>query len=172
MSTLGSRVGRSAAAWRRHAIARMARSRTATLALLGRLPADAIERPRTLGGWSVRDVLAHIVAWEEEGARRLDLIRRGRGDRIRFYDTMPEVDRFNARAVAGARRTSLPRLLGRLARSRLRLLAALRRLPPRALVDPTHELPVVVWLREFAWTHEEAHRREIRAWWAAARGGR
>jgi len=28
---------------------------------------------------------------------------------------------------------------------------------------------VVAWLREFAWTHEAAHRRESRAWWRAHR---
>ncbi|MGH7321446.1 MAG: DinB family protein [Candidatus Rokuibacteriota bacterium] len=147
----------------------MTRSRAATLALLARLPEDAIRRPRTQDAWSIADVLAHIAAWEEEGARRLDLIARGHGDRIHFYDTMPEADRFNARAVAAARRLRLPALLARLGRTRARLVAALRRLPPRALVDPTHDLPAVVWLREFAWTHEAAHRREIQAWWRAHR---
>jgi hypothetical protein len=166
------RIPRSLAAWRRQAFARMTRSRGATLRLLGRLPEAAIRRPRTQGAWSIKDVLVHIAAWEEEGARRLELIRRGRGNRIRFYDTMPEVDRFNARTVAAARRLSLPRLLGRLEGARERLVAALKRLPAQALADPTHDLPVVAWLREFAWTHEAAHRREIRAWWQAHRAPR
>ncbi len=159
----------SLAAWRRQALERMRRSRAATLALLARLPEDAVRRPRTQGAWSIKDILAHIAAWEEEGARRLELIARGRGARIRFYDTMAEVDRFNARAVAAARRTPLPALLRRLERARARLVRALRRLPPRALADPAHELPVVVWLRQFAWTHERAHRGEIRAWWRSRR---
>lgn len=164
-----ARSPRALAAWRRRALAHMSRSRAATLALLARLPEEAVLRPRTQGAWSVRDVLAHIAAWEEEGTRRLELIARGRGDRIRFYDTMAEVDRFNARAVAAARRTPLPALLRRLDRARARLLRALRGLPPRALADPAHELPAVIWLREFAWTHERAHRVEIRAWWRRQR---
>jgi hypothetical protein len=156
----------------------MTRSRAATLRLLGSLPEEAIRRPRTQGAWSIHDVLAHIAAWEDEGARRLEAIGRGRGDRIRFYDTMAEVDRVNTRVVRAARRTSLPRVLRGLARARARLEQALWRLPPRALGDPGHQLPVVAWLREFAWTHEAGHRREIRAWWRAqsarrrARGSR
>jgi len=162
----------SLVAWRRQAIERMRRSRAATLALLQRLPDEAIHRPRTQGAWSIKDVVAHIAAWEEEGARRLALIARGRGHRIVWYETMAEADAFNARAVKAARRIPLGRLLTRLARARARLIRALRRLPPRALADPTHALPVTVWLREFAWTHERAHRQEIRTWWQAHRRAR
>ncbi len=147
----------------------MTRSRAATLALLARLPREAIERPRTQDAWSIHDVLAHIAAWEEEAARRLALVARGRGDRIVWYETAAEVDRYNARAVRQARRTPLGPLLARLARARAGLLRALGRVPPAALHDPTHGLPVTTWLREFAWTHETEHRRRIRAWWAAAR---
>ena len=159
----------SAIAWKRRAIARMKRSRAATLTLLGRLPEEAVLRPRTQGEWSIKDVLAHIAAWEEEGAERMRLIARGRADRVHFFDDMAEADRYNARAVRAARRTSLPVMQRRLARARTALVAALRALPPDALRDPAHRYPVVTWLPEFAWTHEEAHAREIRAWWRSAR---
>jgi len=142
----------------------MTRSRTVTLGLIRRIPADALRRPRTQGAWSVRDVLVHIAAWEAEGARRLALIARGRGERIVWYDTTAELDAFNARVVSAARRLGPGAVLRRLAAARARLLAGLRRLPPSALADPGHALPVTSWLREFAWTHETAHRREIRAW--------
>ncbi len=153
-------------------IRQMERSRAATLALLRRLPTEEILRPRTQGDWSIKDVLAHIAAWEEEGRRRLILIARGRGDRIVFYDDMPAVDRFNAKAVTQSHSISLARVLRRLTRARQRLVDALRRLPPRSLNDRSHELPVVVWLRQFAWTHERAHRREIREWWTRRRATR
>jgi DinB family protein len=152
------------AAWRRRAVRQMTRSRSETLELLRRIPAEALGRPRTQGAWSVRDVLAHVAAWEAEGARRLALIARGRGERIVWYDTPAELDAFNARAVSVARRLAPGAVLRRLAAARGRLLAGLRRLPPSALADPGHALPVTRWLREFAWTHEAAHRRAIRAW--------
>src|SRR5436309_4720073 len=153
-SPLPARRRAALVGWRRQAVERMGRSRAATLALLQRMPRAAIERPRTQARWSVKDVLAHIAAWEEEGVRRLRLVARGRGDRIVWYDTMAEADRFNARAVAAGRRLPLRTVLARLQRARTRLLEALRRLPAEALADPTHALPVTRWLREFAWTHE------------------
>src|SRR5262245_27056790 len=151
------------AAWRRRAIERMARSRAQTLALVQRVPPAALLRPRTQADWSIRDVLAHIAAWEAEGARRLALIASGHGDRIVWYDTAAELDAFNARVVSAGRRHGLGPTIRRLATARRRLLAALRRLPPAALADPDHALPVTRWLREFAWTHEAQHRRAILA---------
>lgn len=157
------------AAWTSRAIRRMATSRKRTLALLARLPDEAIRRPRTQDAWSIKDVLAHLGAWEAEGVRRLKLITRGQADRVRFYDDMSEADRFNARAVAAGRRRSLPATLKRLVRVRADLVAALRRLPADALRDPAHRYPVVHWLPEFAWTHEESHERDIREWWRSAK---
>jgi hypothetical protein len=163
------RSARALAAWRRRAIERMTRSRAATLALLEQIPEAAILRPRTQGAWSVKDTLAHIAAWEEEGTRRLELIRRGWADRMVWYETMADADRFNARAVRAARRDALGAMRRRLARARTGLVRALRRLPPAALGDPRHALPVTTWLREFAWTHEAGHRQAIREWWRAER---
>ncbi len=157
------------ATWRRRAVLRMTRSRSETLALIRRLPADALRRPRTQGAWSIRDVLVHIAAWEIEGARRLALIARDRGEDIVWYDTKAELDGFNARVVRSARRLRPAAVLRRLAAARARLLAGLRGLPPSALADPGHALPVTRWLREFAWTHEREHRRAIRAWARAHR---
>jgi hypothetical protein len=81
-----------------------------------------------------------------------------------WYDTTAELDAFNARVVRAGRRLGPRAVLRRLTASRARLLRGLRRLPAPALADPAHALPVTRWLREFAWTHEGAHRREIRAW--------
>jgi DinB superfamily len=151
------------AAWRRRAIRQMTRSRAETLTLVRRIHTAALRQPRTQGAWSIRDVLVHIAAWEAEGARRLALIARGRGDRIVWYDTTAELDAFNARVVRAARGLGPRAVFRRLAAARTRLVAALRRLPPSALADPGHALPVTRWLREFAWTHEAGHRRAIRA---------
>jgi hypothetical protein len=158
------------AAWRRRALTRMERSRAATLRLLGQIPEAAIRRPRTQGAWSIKDVLAHIAAWEEEGTRRLRLLARGQGRRMVWYETMADADRYNARAVRATRRTSLRAMLARLARARAGLVSALRALPPGVLGDPSPGLPVTTWLREFAWTHERSHRGEIRGWWRRQRG--
>ena len=165
-------MNRSGAAWKRRALARMARTRRAMLAQLERMSEDALLSPRTQGDWSVKDLLAHIAAWEEEGTKRLALITRGHPERVHFYDDMRAVDRFNARAVATAHRTSLAAMLRRLARVRRGLVATLRRLPSEALRDSSHRYPVATWLPEFAWTHEQSHLAEIKTWWRHARGQR
>jgi len=155
--------------WRQNALRQMERSRNATLRLLASIPEDEILRPRTQGEWSIKDVLAHIVAWEEEAVKRLALIAKGKGERIVFYDDMRAADEFNARAVAAARSTSLSALVKRAARARQRLVDSLLQLPLNSLNDPSQRYPVIAWLPEFAWTHEGAHRRRIREWWRAQR---
>ncbi len=166
-------AGVSPGAWRRAAIRRMTRSRDATLRFLAGMPEGELLRPRTQGRWSVKDVLAHIAAWEEEALRRFALIARGRGDRILFYDADPRaVDRFNARAVAATRSVTLGGVLRRLTRVRHRLIERLRKLPAASLRDPAHRYPVTAWLPEFAWTHERQHLRRMRGWWKGRRAGK
>ena len=160
-------------AWREGAIQRMTRSREATLRFLAGVPERELLRSRTQGRWSVKDVLAHVAAWEGEAVRRFALIARGRGDRILFYDADPRlVDRFNARAVAAARSMTLGGVLRRLARVRHRLIERLRRLPAVSLRDPAHRYPVTSWLPEYAWTHERQHLRRLRGWWKGRRAGK
>jgi uncharacterized damage-inducible protein DinB len=159
----------SLAAWRRDAIRKMRRSRAATLRLLSSLPQRVVLQPKSQGQWSIKDVLAHIVAWEEEAVKRLQLIADGKGDQILFYDDMAAADAFNARAVAASRKRSLAALLNHTAQVRQQLIKALKQIPPDSLNDPSHRYPVIAWLPEFAWTHERDHRQRIRAWWKQRR---
>jgi DinB family protein len=151
--------------WRQAAGRRMAASRAATLVLIGRLPEREILRPHTLDRWSVKDVLVHLLSCDEETLRRFRLIARGRGDRIYWFESMADADRFNARSVARGRRLRLRTVLRRLARVRAAMIAQFERLPTPALDDPSHDYPVVEWLPAPGWSHERDHAGEIRAWW-------
>ena len=166
--------GRSAslATWRRQALRRIAAVRTSTLAFVGRLPESEILRPCTQDRWSIKDVLAHLMTCDEETARRFRLIARGQGNRIHWFESMADADRFNARSVAGARRLGLPALLRRMKRAHADVLEGLERLPIGALRDPSHEYPVVEWLPAPGWSHEQEHLSEIRAWWRRQRSVR
>jgi hypothetical protein len=162
-------------AWRRQAVRRLTAVRQSTLAFVARVPEPEVARPRSRGGWSIKDVLAHLMSCDEETVRRLRLIARGRGDRIYWFRSMADADRFNARTVDRARRLRLPALLRRMARARADLIDRLERLPPAALRDPSHEYAVTQWLPTSGWTHERDHVSELRAWWRgqrAARAGR
>jgi hypothetical protein len=163
-------VARGAASltrWRRQAGRRMVTSREATLRLIARLPEREIVRPRTLDRWSVKDVLAHLLACDEETLRRFRLIARGRGAGIYWFESMADADRFNARSVARLRRLGLRAVLSRMARVRAAMIEAFERLPAGALRDPSHAYTVVSWLPAPGWSHERDHVHEVRAWWQA-----
>src|SRR5205085_11485619 len=110
--------------------------------------------PRTQDAWSVKDVLAHLVACDEETVRRFALIARGRGDRIAWFESMAHADRFNARTVSRARRVALRTVLRRLKAVRADMVRRFERLPLDALRDPSHAYPVTGWLRAPGWSHE------------------
>lgn len=147
-------------------------TRRSTLAFLGKLPEREILRPRTQDRWSVKDVLAHLVGCDEETMRRFRLIARGQGDRIHWFESMADADRFNARSVARLRRLGLRALLHRMDRVHADLVAWFKRLPAASLKDPSHAYPVVEWLPAPGWSHEQEHLSEIRAWWQGRRTAR
>lgn len=147
----------------------MAAARRSTLAFVGRLPEREILRPRTQDRWSVKDVLAHLLSCDEETIRRFRLIERGRADRIHWFESMADADRFNARSVARLRPLGLHPLLRRMGRVHAALIRLFKRLPTESLRDPSHAYPVVEWLPAPGWNHEREHVSEIRAWWRGRR---
>ena len=155
----------SLATWKRRALRDMRASRRETLAVVKRLPRDAMLEPRTQDRWSVKDVLGHFMACDEETARRFRHLVAGHPERIKWFDSMAYADRFNARTVASARRLGLPTVLRRMAQARNEMLRLFQRLPPATLRDPSHAYPVVDWLPAPGWSHEREHLAEVKAWW-------
>jgi hypothetical protein len=77
-------------------------ARWSDLAVAVRGLSDAdICRPNVVGAWSIKNVLAHIAAWEQEGARRIDEITRGNGPAL-TWPSREEEDSFNAAAAAAS----------------------------------------------------------------------
>ena len=150
----------------------MTATRRSTLALVARLPEREILRPRTQHRWSVKDVLAHLLSCDEETIRRFRLIGQGRGDRIHWFESMADADRFNSRSVARLRGLGLRPLLRRMEVVHADLLRRFGRLPAESLRDPSHAYPVVEWLPAPGWSHEEDHLSEIRTWWRGQRPAR
>ena len=125
--------------------------------------------PRTQDRWSVKDVLAHLMTCDEETVRRFRLIARGRGDRIHWFNSLADADRFNARSVAGARRLGVPAILRRMERAHRDLVESLARLPLEALDDRSHDYTVQEWLPAPGWSHEKEHLDAVKAWWRKRR---
>src|SRR5918912_1030059 len=113
---MARRSATSLGSWQRQALRRITAVRRATLAFIDRMPEAEIRRPRTQDKWSVKDVLAHLLACDEETNRRLRLIARGQADRIQWFESLAYADRFNARTVAQLRRLGLTALRRRMQR--------------------------------------------------------
>ena len=162
----------SLGAWKRRAVQQARASRRETLAFITRLSREEILQPRTQDRWSVKDVLGHFMACDEETVKRLRHIAAGHPERIKWFESMAYADRFNARTVRSARRLSLPAVLRRMARARVDLVKRLERLPPAAYRDPSHASPMTEWLPAPGWSHERDHMAEVKARWRRADRGR
>ena len=159
----------SLAAFRRRAVRQARVSRQETLAFIRRLTREEMLEPRTQDRWSVKDVLGHFMACDEETVRRLKHIGAGHAERIKWFESLDYANRFNARTVARARRLSLPTVLKRMARARADLVKRLQRLPASAYRDPSHAYPMTNWLPAPGWSHEREHMAEVKAWWRGRR---
>ncbi|SRR6266542_1015703 len=166
---MAARRSGSLAKWQRDAVRRIVATRRATLAFLPKLSKAEMLQPRTQDRWSVKDVLAHLMTCDEETVRRFRLIARGQADRIHWFESMADADRFNARSVAAARRLRPSAVLRRMERAHAAVLESFRRLPPESLRDPSHAYPVTEWLPAPGWNHEREHLSEIKAWWRQRR---
>jgi hypothetical protein len=147
----------------------MRASRRETLAFIRELPRAAIAEPGTQDRWSVKDVLGHLMACDEETVRRFRHLAAGHPERIAWFESLAYADRFNARTVAAARRLSLPVVLRRMARARAELVRLFQRLPTTALHDPSHAYPVTEWLPAPGWSHEREHVGDVKRWWRGRR---
>ena len=166
---MAARQSTALAKWRRTAVRRLVASRRETLAFIKRLSREEILEPRTQDRWSVKDVLGHLMACDEETVKRLRHIAAGHPERITWFESMAYADRFNARTVARLHRLGLCALLRRMQRTRADLVRRFQRLPAASLRDPAHAYPVTEWLPAPGWSHERDHVGEIRAWWTRQR---
>ena len=92
------------------------------------LPDWRIVEPGVQGGWSVRDILAHVTTWEEEALTHLPLILEG-GRPPRYSTTYGGIDAFNARMTERKRHLSLSEVRRQLEEVHGRLIDYVRRAP-------------------------------------------
>jgi uncharacterized protein (TIGR03083 family) len=113
---------------RRDAVRLVAAQQAATLDLLRTLDAADWNRPTDCAGWTVADVVAHLVGQFEETARPWVMLRRLRAA-ARIHPGLPRIDGHNLRQVDELGGLSPAELLAALERFGPRASAALGRLP-------------------------------------------
>ena len=123
--------------------------------------------PGVVGRWSVKDLVAHVSAWEEESLKHVPAILAGRRP-PRYSVTYGGIDAFNAQAAERVRDLPLAEVLRRRDATHRRLLGLIAGLPGESLVGETR---VRRRLRLDAYGHYPTHAGAIRRWRERRRDG-
>ena len=149
------------------ALAELGRTRAELLAAIGGLDEAALDRTGVVGDWSIKNVLAHIAAWEAWVVESLPARMTTGTTPQDFRQRAEDEDRFNAEEVAEREELTPDEQLMELERTRIELLAYLRSLDAAAL-ERKH--PWDTWagtlpeyLLEALRDHEAEHIETVRA---------
>jgi uncharacterized protein (TIGR03083 family) len=126
------------------------------------LSEDEMLLPGAVGGWSVKDVLAHIAAWEQEGARRIDEIVRGNGA-VLAWPNRDEENAFNAAAIEESAAKSLDEVVKRLEEAHRDFMDMLASFGEEVMLAEL-EVPAVEWVPGWTYLHYQEHTPEIWAY--------
>jgi len=142
------------------------------LTSIGGLSGAAWTTGEVAPGWTAKDVLAHIVAWETRVATHLPDLLADQGMRI----VGVEPDAFNAGQVALRRSRTARELLDELASSRQRILDALADASDDDLIKlravPSGQITIERWALQELYDHDGEHAGQLRVWRAATGIGR
>jgi len=141
-------------------IERLEREFRALLQAIDEVPKERLLEPRTVGDWSVRDLLTHIATWENEFLKALPVILEGK--RLTHYSTVyGGVSAFNAAQQDRTKALSLTDARQYLAKTHALVLATLVDLPP---LPPKVEERMRRRLRQDATNHYREHAEQVSAW--------
>jgi hypothetical protein len=115
------------------ALAELSRTRAELLGAIGGLDEAALDRKGVVGDWSVKNVLAHIAAWEAWVVEALPTRMTSGATPQEFRQRAEDEDRFNAEEVAEREELTPDEQLMELERTRAELLAYLGGLDAAAL---------------------------------------
>jgi uncharacterized protein (TIGR03083 family) len=119
-----------------------------------------LTKPGVTGDWSVKDILAHVTAWEEEALKYLPVILTG-GRPPRYSEQYGGIDAFNAQMSEQRRGLSLSEVLRQLDETHRRLIAYVQSAPDGQF---TRETRFRRRLRFDTYSHYPIHTRAIREW--------
>jgi uncharacterized damage-inducible protein DinB len=152
------------AAWRRHLLARLAAERAGLLEQLSGQDERALTEVSVLDGWTVRDLLAHVAAWDRWELREMRHMASGE---ILDLTEVRDTDTFNANVVAVWRDRTLAEVLTELQEARVTWVVWLRASPDEEFFRQ-HLFEGEDWsfpgCVEVQWQHDAEHAAQIAAW--------
>jgi hypothetical protein len=123
------------------------------------LPEAQLLEPGVTGGWSVKDILAHVTTWEEEALKQLPLIIAG-GRVLRYSTVYGSIDAFNEQMTAKKRGLALDEARTQLHDTHRRLIDFIKSTP----AEFTGETRARRRLRLDTYSHYPIHTRMIWEW--------
>lgn len=145
---------------RRQILQRLGTAWDAFQASYAGLTDEELLAPGVTGGWSVRDIVAHVTTWEEEALKFLPLILEG-GQPPRYSVTYGGIDAFNARMTETKRTYPLSEVRRQQDDVHRRLVALVESAPEDQLVRETRFRRR---LRLDTYGHYAGHAAAIRKW--------
>jgi uncharacterized damage-inducible protein DinB len=144
------------------------RARDKLLAALDGLSPDDLLRPGAVGYWSVKDVLAHLTAWESELVTALVHIEQGKKGAPNII-AIEDIDEWNEQQYHISASRSLEVIWEDFVGVSKHLIAALQALDNRTLDDNRvfrwmEGEPLAYLVYENAIWHEEEHAEDILDW--------
>ena len=145
----------------------MSRERTALLDAINGLPAERLDQKGVVGAWSIKNVLAHLVAWESAVTDFLPA-RIATGARPAIFALIgDDEDGWNAQQVAACEHLTPQQQLDEFEQSRQALLQVLRNLDDETLNRecpwPEYRGTVAEYILDSIGGHENEHREAILA---------
>jgi uncharacterized protein (TIGR03083 family) len=142
------------------------------LAVLAQVPPDRMEEPSLDGGWSVKDLLAHITFWEWH---TLTGIQAGlRGERPDWPHG--SADTLNARVYERSHDRPLADVRADFDRTHQAFMDQIAALDEADLIEKgrfawTGSQPVRLWVYQDGYGHYAVHIRQLQAWLDGPAGG-
>ena len=145
---------------------KLEQSRADFLELLEPLTEDELLEPVLAGGWTVKDVLVHLMLWEAELIKLLFQTQQGRTPQTILNGDEPE-DKINARWYAQHKDRELEQALKDFDTIRDQTIRRVETFSDKDLTDPKRYPwlkgePLWQWIVESTVEHEEEHIPEIR----------
>lgn len=139
-------------------------------ALLNQIGETRMDQPDVAGGWSIKDIVAHLTGWRQRTVARLQAAQRGEDDvAVPWPSHLQTDDEINAWLYEANRDRSVHEVLDDSRQVFQQLVAVIEALPEAELLDPQRfpwmqgELLTAEAL--FGHFHEE-HEQDMRAWLA------
>lgn len=149
---------------------RVASEREALEHVLATIEEPELTSPVLDDGWSIKDAVAHITAWEQRMLLGIEAWKRGETPGWPEPGaTMADVDRLNERDLVANRDRPLDDVLSEARASYAAMVSAIEALPAEELASPTpwsNTYPLVLLVRANTDQHYREHIDLIEAWWA------